>query len=134
MKKQTKLTLPDRNLVQSKFHQNGHKTRQVCVIENTEGNRKAIRQLNKIAKEQDSLYRFSIRYRKPKDGHKYGHGGELRRDNALGIGLYIEGAIPNHSRLFELNVANERIKKLEKRLEKTDEMLDRYVERCLRQD
>ena len=52
------LRLPEHNLTESKYHQNGYKTRQVCVIENTEDNRKAIRQLNKIAKEQDSMYRF----------------------------------------------------------------------------
>ncbi len=189
------LRVPEHNLTESKYHQNGYKTRQVCVIENTEDNRKAIRQLNKIAKEQDSMYRFSIRYRKPKEGHKYGHGGELRKENALGIGLYIEGAIPSDSRLFELKVANERIdtltseydvveeklkdtayelveadneierlrkiersvknflmddsdkyladeidrktkriEKLENQLEKTDAMLERYVERCHRSD
>ena len=128
------LTLPDHNLTESKYHQNGYRTRQVCVIDNTEDNRKAIRQLNKLAKEQNSQYRFSIRYRKPKEGHKYGHGGELRRDNALGIGLYIEGAVPNHTKLYELNVANERIVELESQLLEARNAMGRYRDRCVRQD
>ena len=128
------LRLPDHNLTESKYHQNGYRTRQVCVIDNTEDNRKAIRQLNKLAKEQNSQYRFSIRYRKPKEGHKYGHGGELRRDNALGIGLYIEGAVPNHTKLYELNVANERIVELESQLLEARNAMGRYRDRCVRQD
>ena len=36
-----------------------------------------------------SKYYLARRYRKPKEGHKYGYGGNLRCDNATRIALYL---------------------------------------------
>ena len=83
-----KLTLPKKNMTKKNYKS---MTRQVCVIPNSEENRKAIKHLNTLAKEQHSEYRFSYRYRCPKEG-KYGNGGEVAKDNADGLGLYIQGA------------------------------------------
>tara|TARA_R100000329_G_scaffold50557_2_gene46612 strand:+ start:2850 stop:3278 length:429 start_codon:yes stop_codon:yes gene_type:complete len=83
-----KLTLPKKNMTKKNYNS---LTRQVCVIPNSEENRKAIKHLNTLAKEQHSEYRFSYRYRCPKEG-KYGNGGEVAKDNADGLGLYIQGA------------------------------------------
>ena len=83
-----KLTLPKKNMTKKNYNS---LTRQVCVIPNSEENRKAIKHLNTLAKEQHSEYRFSYRYRCPKEG-KYGNGGEVAKDNADGLGLYVQGA------------------------------------------
>ena len=142
-----KLTLPNHNLINSKFHDES-KTRQICVIENTENNREAIRHLNKIAKEQDSEYRFKMRYRKPKPGHKYGWAGNLRKENALGIGLYIEGAVPSNRLAYETKVNRalvvqyrQIIKSQELAIEDANNVADHYKDevnmlkaRCARQD
>ena len=45
-----------------------------------------------------------MRYRKPKPGHKYGWAGNLRKENALGIGIYIEGAVPSNRLAYEAKV------------------------------
>ncbi len=83
-----KLTLPKKNMTKKNYNS---LTRQVCVIPNSEENRKAIKHLNTLAKEQHSEYRFSFKYRCPKKG-SYGRYGEVAKDNADGLGLYVQGA------------------------------------------
>ena len=83
-----KLTLPKKNMTKKNYKS---MTRQVCVIPNSEENRKAIKHLNTLAKEQHSEYRFSFKYRCPKKG-SYGRYGEVAKDNADGLGLYVQGA------------------------------------------
>ena len=58
-------------------------------IPNTEDNRKFIKEINKKAKESKSRWKMYIKYRKPKDGFKYGSGGSLRCDNANAFSVYI---------------------------------------------
>lgn len=102
-----KLTLPKKNMTKKNYKS---MTRQVCVIPNSEENRKAIKHLNTLAKEQHSEYRFSYRYRCPKEG-KYGNGGEVAKDNANGLGLYIDGA--SHSdAMADLEAKDQRIYEL----------------------
>ena len=48
-------------------------------IPNTEKNRKFIRQINKISKESESIYKLFIKYRKPKEGFQYGSGGAVEQ-------------------------------------------------------
>ena len=63
---------------------------QLLIIENTEENRNQIKDLNKRMREYGSRWRLSHRYRKPKEGHKYGWGGSLKCENADGLGVYIK--------------------------------------------
>ena len=97
MSKQIKLTLPDNNMISSKYHRNNSKTRQLCVIPNTKNNRKALRHINKLAKEQNSYSSLRYRYRVPKEGNKYGYGGELRQNQAKGIGIYIDNILTDQT-------------------------------------
>jgi len=85
------LSLPKDNLTNGKYRTES-KTLQLCVIPNTEENRKAIRQINRLAKQQNSHFKLKQRYRCPKEGHHYGFGGDLAKEYANGIGIYIEGA------------------------------------------
>ena len=62
----------------------------VSRIPNTEDNRNIIKEVNKLMKSSNSLYRLSIRYRTPKDGHKYGYGGNLKCENANTFSVYID--------------------------------------------
>ena len=57
---------------------------------NTETNHLIVKNLNAMAKANNSHYRLSIKYRKPKPGKSYGWGGQLRREDALGMGIYIK--------------------------------------------
>ena len=61
----------------------------VSNIPNTEDNRKFIKEMNKKSKESNSRWKMYIKYRKPKDGFKYGMGGGLRCDNANAFSVYI---------------------------------------------
>ena len=63
---------------------------QLLVIKNTEENRNKVKHLNKRMKEYGSRWRLSTRYRKPKEGHKYGYGGSLACDKADGLGIYVK--------------------------------------------
>ena len=62
---------------------------QLCILENTQENHDAIKQLNEEFKLQGSKWKLYKKYRKPKEGKKYGWGGSLAKEDALGIGLYI---------------------------------------------
>ena len=95
----------------------------VSNIPNTEENRKFVKQVNKMTKDSNSIWRLGIRYRKPKEGHKYGHGGNLKCENANAFSIYVHdrrsyGEIPANqyrSNLWEenrkLEEENERLKK-----------------------
>ena len=61
----------------------------VSNIPNTEENRNFVKQVNKMSKDSDSIWRLGIRYRKPKEGHKYGYGGNLRCENANAFSIYV---------------------------------------------
>lgn len=63
-------------------------------IPNTEENRKFIKKVNKMSKESDSIWKFFIKYRKPKEGFHYGSGGSLRCENANAFSVYIEDRRP----------------------------------------
>jgi hypothetical protein len=60
-------------------------------LENTQENRDLIKAFNKNMKEHNSKWKFSIKYRKPKEGHKYGWGGSLKRENANEFAVYLNG-------------------------------------------
>ena len=66
----------------------------VSNIPNTESNRKFVKDINKKTKESNSIWRLSIRYRKPKKGHKYGYGGNLKCENANAFSVYIHDRRP----------------------------------------
>ena len=86
-----KLTLPKTNMTSGrKKPDTNNSCSQLCVIPNTDDNRKAIKHLNKLAKEQGSKYRFVSKWRLPKEGTKYGYFGELKPSDAKGIGLYLK--------------------------------------------
>ena len=67
-------------------------------VPNTEKNRKFIKDINKMSKESDSIYKLFIKYRKPKEGFKYGSGGSLRCENANAFSVYIADRRPYGSR------------------------------------
>ena len=92
-------------------------------VPNTEENRKFIKQVNKMTKESDSIWKLFIKYRKPKEGFHYGSGGSLRCENANAFSVYVHdrrsyGEIPANqyrSNLWEenrkLEEENESLKK-----------------------
>tara|TARA_Y100000593_G_C4312882_1_gene339260 strand:+ start:1400 stop:2164 length:765 start_codon:yes stop_codon:yes gene_type:complete len=94
-----KLSLPNNNMTSGRKttckDANGIVSEQLFVIPNNDKNRKAIKHMNKLAKEQGSKYRFQSRWRLPKKGAKYGDFGKLSPNDARGIGLYIIGAQNN---------------------------------------
>ena len=122
-----KLTLPKKNMTKKNYNS---LTRQVCVIPNSEENRKAIKHLNTLAKEQHSEYRFSYRYRCPKEG-KYGNGGEVAKDNANGLGLYIDGASHSDAKA-DLEAKDQRIYELHTEIinlkKKHSSLWDKYID------
>ena len=63
-------------------------------VPNTENNRAFIKNINKMAKESKSMYKLFIKYRKPKEGFKYGSGGSLRCENANAFSVYIQDRRP----------------------------------------
>ena len=95
----------------------------VSNVPNTEENRKFIKEVNKMSKNSDSIWKLGIRYRKPKKGHKYGYGGNLKCENANAFSVYIHdrrayNKIPANqyrSKLWEdirvLEKENEKLKK-----------------------
>ena len=68
----------------------------VSNVPNIEEFRDFVRNINKMAKDSNSIWRLSIKYRKPKKGHKYGWGGSLKRDNANAFSVYIHDRRPYH--------------------------------------
>ena len=95
----------------------------VSNVPNTEENRKFISNINKKAKESNSIWKLKIRYRKPKEGKKYSWGGSVRREDANAFSVYIHdrrayNKIPANqyrSKLWEenrlLEEENEKLKK-----------------------
>ena len=57
---------------------------------NTEDNHQIIKDLNALAKANNSHYRLSVKYRIPKPGFHARPGGNLRREEAQAIGIYIK--------------------------------------------
>lgn len=62
----------------------------VSRIPNTEDNRSIVKEVNKLMKKSNSLYRLYIRYRSPIEGHKYGYGGNLKREHAKTFSIYMD--------------------------------------------
>ena len=90
-------------------------------IPNIEEFRNAIKDINKMAKQSNSKWRLSIRYRKPKEGHKYGYGGNLRCENANAFSVYINdhrpyNQIPENIYRRELWGENHKLEEENKRL------------------
>ena len=84
----------------------GTKYNHLWHMENTEENRNLIKILNKSMKEQNSLYKLRLKYRKPKPGHKYGWGGSLKRDNALAFAVYMSGSAVCDAERYNINKQN----------------------------
>ena len=66
----------------------------VSNVPNVEEFRDFVKSINKMAKDSDSKWKLSIRYRKPKEGHKYGYGGNLRCENADAFSVYVHDRRP----------------------------------------
>ena len=92
-------------------------------LKNTQENRDLIKSFNKNMKAHNSKWKFRIKYRKPKEGFKYGSGGSLKCQNANAFSVYIDDRRPYgqrpenqyRSKLWEenrkLEEENERLKK-----------------------
>ena len=63
-------------------------------IPNTQENRDRVKQLNKQAKISKSKHRISIKYRKPKEGCKWGWGGSLSCEDAQEFAIYVRDTSP----------------------------------------
>ena len=91
----------------------------VSNVENTEENRKYVKDINRLARQSESKYRLKIRYRKPIEGEKYGWGGSLQRKNATAFSIYVEDKTPwqesqSHrlwSNIADLEKENDKLKK-----------------------
>ena len=95
----------------------------VSNVPNVEEFRDFVKQVNKMAKQSNSIWMLGIRYRKPKKGHKYGYGGNLKCENASAFSVYVRDRRPYNqvpanqyrSELWEenrkLEEKNERLKR-----------------------
>tara|TARA_Y100000310_G_scaffold20812_1_gene20170 strand:+ start:272 stop:775 length:504 start_codon:yes stop_codon:yes gene_type:complete len=95
----------------------------ISDVPNVEEFRDFVKQVNKMAKQSNSIWKLGIRYRKPKKGHKYGYGGNLKCENASAFSVYVHDRRPYsqvpanqyRSALWEenrkLEEKNERLKK-----------------------
>ena len=91
----------------------------VSNVDNTEENRKYVKDINRLARQSESKYRLKIRYRKPIKGKKYSWGGSLQRKNATAFSIYIEDKTPwqesqSHrlwSNIADLERENDKLKK-----------------------
>ena len=98
-------------------------------LENTQENRDLIKAFNKNMKAHNSKWKFRIKYRKPKEGQKYGWGGSLKRENAREFAVYLNGTYNNeemmavHTRAWK---ANDKVRITK---EKVD-LIEEYVDRC----
>ena len=63
-------------------------------VPNTNKNREFIKNINKMSKQSKSCYKLFIKYRKPKEGFKYGSGGSLKCENANAFAVYIQDRRP----------------------------------------
>jgi hypothetical protein len=97
----------------------------VSNVPNTEENRKFIKHVNKKSKESDSIWRLSIRYRKPKEGHKYGYGGNLKCENANAFSVYIHDRRPYNQ--IPSNQYRSKLWEENRELEKENESLKKQL-------
>ena len=92
-------------------------------IPNTEDNRKFVKKVNKMSKNSDSIYKLFIKYRKPKEGHKYGYGGSLKCENASAFSVYIDdrrpyGERPENQYRYQLWEENRKLEEENKKLKR----------------
>ena len=90
-------------------------------VPNTEDNRKFVKKVNKMSKNSDSIYKLFIKYRKPKEGHKYGYGGSLKCENASAFSVYIDdrrpyGERPENQYRYQLWEENRKLEEENKKL------------------
>ena len=95
----------------------------ISNVPNTEKNREFVKDINKKTKESNSIWRLSIRYRKPKEGHKYGYGGNLKCENANAFSVYVHdrrsyNQIPENQYRSKLWEENRKLEEENKRLKK----------------
>ena len=67
-------------------------------VPNVEEFRDFVKQINKMARKSNSIWQLGIKYRKPKEGHKYGSGGSLKCKNANAFSVYIDDRRPYSKR------------------------------------
>ena len=92
-------------------------------VPNTEDNRKFIKKVNKMSKNSDSIWKLFIKYRKPKEGHKYGYGGSLKCENASAFSVYIDdrrpyGERPENQYRYQLWEENRKLEEENKKLKR----------------
>ena len=96
-------------------------------LDNTQENRDLIKFFNKNMKEHNSKWRFNIKYRKPKDGKKYGWGGTLKREDANKFAVYLNGAYTReemHLAWQRSYYANRKVNNLQDKIEKIKEIVE----------
>ena len=95
-------------------------------LENTQENRDLIKAFNKNMKAHNSKWKFRIKYRKPKEGQKYGWGGSLKQENANEFAVYLNGGyndediINSRARTWD---AHCKVRKLTEKVNKIKELL-----------
>ena len=95
-------------------------------LKNTQENRDLIKSFNKNMKAHNSKWKFRIKYRKPKEGQKYGWGGSLKRENAREFAVYLNGSYNNDeimsvwTRSYD---AQRKVRKLTEKVNKIKELL-----------
>ena len=95
-------------------------------LENTQENRDLIKAFNKNMKAHNSKWKFRIKYRKPKEGQKYGWGGSLKRENANECAVYLNGSYNNDEMMsvWTRNYdAQRKVRKLTEKVNKIKELL-----------
>lgn len=113
-------------------HKIKNKYNHLFHLDNTQENRDLIKFFNKNMKEHNSKWRFNIKYRKPKDGKKYGWGGTLKQENAKKFAVYLNGG---HTK-EEMHLAWERSWNANNKVRKAKEELEiveDYVDSCYNQ-
>ena len=95
-------------------------------LENTQENRDLIKAFNKNMKAHNSKWKFRIKYRKPKEGQKYGWGGSLKQENANEFAVYLNGGyndediINSRARTWD---AHRKVRMLTEKVNKIKELL-----------
>ena len=97
----------------------------VSNVPNTEENRNFVKKVNKMSKDSDSIWRLGIRYRKPKEGHKYGYGGNLRCENANAFSIYVHDRRSYHQ--IPENQYRSKLWEDNRKLEKENEILKKEL-------
>ena len=98
-------------------------------LENTQENRDLIKAFNKNMKAHNSKWKFRIKYRKPKEGQKYGWGGSLKRENAREFAVYLNGTYNNEEMMAVHTRSWKAHNKVRITKEKVD-LIEEYVDRC----